>query len=145
MPDSVTGRRRTVTPAERERLCHALVRHRGGKYQATVSPSSGHGPIAEITWIVGTPWQGRGIATEAVRGPAVWVSRPPVHSGIAHILPEHRASAAVATVAVRPGDRARRFEYGATTEPTVCRNGGSAPPTGGAAPAMRIHAAGVLP
>lgn len=69
-----------------------------GTVQATVS-SSGHGPIAEIAWVVGTPWQGRGIATEAARGLVDWLSRQPVHSVIAHIHPEHRASAAVATAA----------------------------------------------
>jgi hypothetical protein len=45
-----------------------------GTVQATVSPS-GHGPIAEIAWVVGTPWQGRGIATEAARGPGSAGSR----------------------------------------------------------------------
>ncbi|MET7320533.1 GNAT family N-acetyltransferase [Streptomyces sp. NPDC005549] len=69
-----------------------------GTVQATVSPS-GHGPIAEIAWVVGTPWQGRGIATEAARGLVDWLSRQPVHTVIAHIHPEHRASAAVATAA----------------------------------------------
>ncbi|MFE4016896.1 GNAT family N-acetyltransferase [Streptomyces sp. NPDC059101] len=69
-----------------------------GTVQATVSPT-GRGPIAEIAWVVGTPWQGRGIATEAARGLVTWLSRQPVHTVIAHIHPEHRASAAVATAA----------------------------------------------
>ncbi|MEV6809987.1 GNAT family N-acetyltransferase [Streptomyces sp. NPDC051132] len=69
-----------------------------GTVQATVSPS-GHGPIAEIAWVVGTPWQGRGIATEAAQGLVDWLSQQPVHTVIAHIHPEHRASAAVATAA----------------------------------------------
>ncbi|MFJ5531669.1 GNAT family N-acetyltransferase [Streptomyces sp. NPDC093261] len=69
-----------------------------GTVQATVSPS-GHGLIAEMAWMVGTPWQGRGIATEAARGLVDWLSRLPVHTVIAHIHPEHRASAAVATAA----------------------------------------------
>ncbi|RVU28147.1 N-acetyltransferase [Streptomyces antnestii] len=66
--------------------------------QATVGPS-GHGLVAEIAWVVGTPWQGRGIATEAARGLVDWLSGQPVHTVIAHIHPEHRASAAVATAA----------------------------------------------
>ena len=45
-----------------------------GTVQATISPS-GHRTIAEIAWVVGTPWQGRGIATEAVRGLVDWRSR----------------------------------------------------------------------
>ncbi|MCZ0991639.1 GNAT family N-acetyltransferase [Streptomyces diastatochromogenes] len=69
-----------------------------GTVQATVSPS-GNGPIAEVAWVVGTPWQGRGIATEAARGLVDWLSRQRVQTVIAHIHPEHRASAAVATAA----------------------------------------------
>ncbi|MGW3495781.1 GNAT family N-acetyltransferase [Streptomyces sp. NPDC001020] len=69
-----------------------------GTVQATVSPS-GQGLLAEIAWVVGTPWQGRGIATEAARGLVDWLSGQPVHTVIAHIHPEHRASAAVATAA----------------------------------------------
>ncbi|GHD19602.1 acetyltransferase [Streptomyces violarus] len=69
-----------------------------GTVQATVSPS-GRGHIAEIAWVVGTPWQGRGIATEAARGLVAWLSCQPVHTVIAHIHPDHRASAAVATAA----------------------------------------------
>jgi RimJ/RimL family protein N-acetyltransferase len=69
-----------------------------GTVQATVS-LSGHGSIAEIAWVVGTPWQGRGIATEAARGLVAWLGRQSVHTVIAHIHPEHRASAAVATAA----------------------------------------------
>ncbi|MGK3111273.1 GNAT family N-acetyltransferase [Streptomyces sp. WAC05858] len=69
-----------------------------GTVQATDSPS-GHGPIAEIAWVVGTPWQGRGIAAEAARGLVAWLDQQPVHTVIVHIHPEHRASAAVATAA----------------------------------------------
>jgi RimJ/RimL family protein N-acetyltransferase len=69
-----------------------------GTVQATVGPS-GHDCIAEIAWVVGTPWQGRGIATEAARGLLDWLSRQQVHTVIAHIHPEHRASAAVAAAA----------------------------------------------
>ncbi|MFE5123969.1 GNAT family N-acetyltransferase [Streptomyces sp. NPDC056669] len=69
-----------------------------GTVQATVSTSV-HGPIAEIAWVVGTPWQGRGFATEAAQGLIGWLSRQPVHTVIAHIHPGHRASAAVATAA----------------------------------------------
>ncbi|PAZ16258.1 GNAT family N-acetyltransferase [Streptomyces sp. SA15] len=69
-----------------------------GTVQATVSRSA-HGLVAEIAWVVGTPWQGRGIATEAAQGLVAWLSRQPVHTVIAHIHPEHRASAAVAAAA----------------------------------------------
>ncbi|SMQ13768.1 Protein N-acetyltransferase, RimJ/RimL family [Streptomyces sp. Ag82_O1-12] len=69
-----------------------------GTVQATVS-SCGHGLIAEIAWVVGTPWQGRGIASEAARGLVAWLGQQPVQTVIAHIHPEHRASVAVATAA----------------------------------------------
>lgn len=69
-----------------------------GTVQATVS-RSGHGPVAEIAWVVGTPWQGRGIATEAARALVARLGRQQVHTVIAHIHPDHRASAAVATAA----------------------------------------------
>jgi len=68
-----------------------------GTVQATVS-TSGDDPSAEIAWVVGTPWQGRGIATEAVRGLVGWLGGQSM-AIIAHIHPDHRASAAVATAA----------------------------------------------
>ena len=69
-----------------------------GTVQATVS-TAGHGPVAEIAWVVGTPWQGRGIAAEAARGLVEWLRRQAVPTVVAHIHPGHRASAAVADAA----------------------------------------------
>ncbi|RLU81802.1 GNAT family N-acetyltransferase [Streptomyces griseocarneus] len=69
-----------------------------GTVQATIGPS-GHGPTAEIAWVVGTPWQGRGIASEAARGLVDWLDGQAVRTVLAHIHPEHPASAAVATAA----------------------------------------------
>lgn len=65
-----------------------------GTVQATVRDAA-----AEIAWVVGTPWQGRGIATEAARGLVGWLVEQPVDTIIAHIHPENRASAAVAAAA----------------------------------------------
>ncbi|NES27445.1 GNAT family N-acetyltransferase [Micromonospora terminaliae] len=65
-----------------------------GTVQATVTER-----VAEIAWVVGTPWQGRGIATEAARGLVGRLGRQGVRTVVAHIHPEHRASAAVATAA----------------------------------------------
>jgi RimJ/RimL family protein N-acetyltransferase len=67
-----------------------------GTVQATVSPSD-DGPVAEIAWVVGTLWQGRGLATEAARGLVAWLGEQSVRTVVAHIHPEHHASAAVAT------------------------------------------------
>ncbi|MFE2288585.1 GNAT family N-acetyltransferase [Streptomyces sp. NPDC059443] len=66
-----------------------------GTVQATVSADG----VAEIAWVVGTPWQGHGIATEAARGLVGWLRTHAVATVIAHIHPEHAASAAVAAAA----------------------------------------------
>ncbi|MFI9813858.1 GNAT family N-acetyltransferase [Saccharothrix variisporea] len=70
-----------------------------GCLTGTVQATAGPGPVAEVAWVVGTPWQGRGIATEAARGLVDWLGRHGVRTVIAHIHPEHRASAAVAAAA----------------------------------------------
>ncbi|MBM7863323.1 GNAT family N-acetyltransferase [Lentzea nigeriaca] len=84
-------------PAERWLNWVIFVRDEGclaGTVQATVANHT-----AEIAWVVGTLWQGRGIATEATRGLVGWLRTQPVHTVIAHIHPDHHASAAVATSA----------------------------------------------
>lgn len=65
-----------------------------GTVQATIT-----GQTAEIAWVVGTPWQGRGIAGEAARGLVDWLGTQPVRVVVAHIHPDHHVSAAVATSA----------------------------------------------
>jgi len=69
-----------------------------GTVQATISRVS-DGPSAEIAWVVGRPWQGRGIAKEAVLGLVGWLDGQSVPTVVAHIHPDHGASAAVATAA----------------------------------------------
>jgi RimJ/RimL family protein N-acetyltransferase len=69
-----------------------------GTVQATVSPDA-DGLHAEIAWVIGAAWQHRGIATEATRALVEWLTRQPIHAVIAHIHPDHLASAAVATAA----------------------------------------------
>jgi len=68
-----------------------------GTVQATIS--TGDEPAAEVAWVVGTPWQGQGIATEAVKALVAWLGRQSINTVIAHIHPGHRASAAVAAAA----------------------------------------------
>jgi RimJ/RimL family protein N-acetyltransferase len=67
-----------------------------GTVQATITAD---GPMAEVAWVVGTPWQGQGIATEAARALVAWLGQQSVTAVIAHIHPDHRASAAVAAAA----------------------------------------------
>jgi len=65
-----------------------------GTVQATIS--TGDDPVAEVAWVVGKPWQGQGIATEAARALIAWLRQQSVETVIAHIHPDNHASAAVA-------------------------------------------------
>lgn len=72
-----------------------------GYVQATVAgpgPGPGHGPgaEAEVAWVVGVPFQGRGYATEAATEVVRWLLRDGVATVVAHIHPDHAASAVVA-------------------------------------------------
>jgi len=69
-----------------------------GTVQATISPSD-RGLVAEIAWVVGVPWQRRGIAGEAAGALADWLRTKPVAEIIAHVHPAHTASNAVARAA----------------------------------------------
>lgn len=76
-----------------------------GTVQATVGPGD-DGLEAEIAWVVGVPWQGRGLATEAAIALVDRLGRQSVRTVVAHIHPDHAASAAVATACgLTPTDR----------------------------------------
>ncbi|MFD3400045.1 GNAT family N-acetyltransferase [Kribbella sp. NPDC058693] len=62
-----------------------------GYVQATITSRT-----AEIAWVIGTAWQGRGYAKEAAQGLVTWLRTQDVDRIIAHVHPEHTASAAVA-------------------------------------------------
>ncbi|MHC5907037.1 GNAT family N-acetyltransferase [Streptomyces sp. S6] len=66
-----------------------------GTVQATVR-TDGAVREAEVAWVVGTPWQGQGIAGEAARGLVGWLAEKGVDTVVAHVHPDHGASAAVA-------------------------------------------------
>ena len=66
-----------------------------GYVQASITP----GRSAEVAWVVGTGWQGRGLATEAARALIGWLGGHGVVTVVAHIHPGHHASAAVAAAA----------------------------------------------
>jgi RimJ/RimL family protein N-acetyltransferase len=84
-----------------------------GTVQATITGAgaaegggAGEGSEAEIAWVVGTPWQGQGIATEAARGLVGWLWQQRASVVTACIHPDHGASAAVAAAAgLQPTDR----------------------------------------
>ncbi|WP_433167193.1 GNAT family N-acetyltransferase [Kribbella sp. CA-247076] len=65
-----------------------------GYVQSTVT-----GTTAEIAWVVGADWQGRGLAKEAALGLVTWLDGQGVEQVIAHVHPDHAASAAVAAAA----------------------------------------------
>ncbi|MFI6035597.1 GNAT family N-acetyltransferase [Streptomyces sp. NPDC051315] len=67
-----------------------------GTVQATLTDRA---TTAEIAWVIGTPWQGRGLASEAARGLVDRLRTRGVRTVIAHIHPDHHASAAVAAAA----------------------------------------------
>ncbi|WP_350277834.1 GNAT family N-acetyltransferase [Kribbella sp. HUAS MG21] len=78
-----------------EQWLNWVVRHDGeliGYVQATVT-----GSTAEIAWVIGAAWQGRGFAREAAQGLVTWLRAQNVRRIVAHIHPDHTASAAVAT------------------------------------------------
>ncbi|MDU0304779.1 MULTISPECIES: GNAT family N-acetyltransferase [unclassified Streptomyces] len=88
--------------------------------QATVGPAV-HGPIAEIAWVVGTPWQGKGIAVEAARGLVYWLSLQPVHTVITR---DECNDPQVVTADFRPLRTVRRGRSGFPGCPSRCRSFG---------------------
>ena len=76
--------------------------HLIGQLQATVRDV---GASAEVAWLVGTPWQGRGYASEAAVALVDWLVRNGARHVIAHIAPGHAGSGRVATRAgLQPTD-----------------------------------------
>ncbi|MHB1593069.1 MAG: GNAT family N-acetyltransferase [Streptosporangiaceae bacterium] len=77
-----------------------------GTVQATIAEGAapdGRSALAEVAWVVGISWQGQGIATEAARALVGWLGRRGAGAVVAHIHPDHHASAAVAAAAgLRP-------------------------------------------
>ncbi|HEX4816230.1 MAG TPA: GNAT family N-acetyltransferase [Nonomuraea sp.] len=72
-----------------------------GYVQATVDETS-----AEVAWVIGTAWQGRGLATAAAKALVDRLLEDGVTTVVAHIHPDHAASAAVASAAgLRPTTR----------------------------------------
>lgn len=108
-----------------------------GTVQATVAADGAH---AEVAWVVGIPWQGRRLASEAARALTGWLTELPVGRILAHVHPEHSASAAVAAACgLRPTphhqDGEIRWEYdGGRTPGTPGTPGTPAPRPPGQGP-----------
>jgi RimJ/RimL family protein N-acetyltransferase len=67
-----------------------------GHVQATVISG---GLEADVAWLIGTPWQGRGYAGQAARAMIAWLEAIGVATITAHIEAGHEASARVAAAA----------------------------------------------
>jgi RimJ/RimL family protein N-acetyltransferase len=82
----------------RERLTGRAV----GTVQATVADD---GSVANLAWVIGSAFQGRGFAKEAAALMASWLREEGVRCLRAHIHPDHAASVAVArSVGLRATD-----------------------------------------
>jgi RimJ/RimL family protein N-acetyltransferase len=66
-----------------------------GTVQATVT-DGGTGWAALMAWVIGTPWQARGFATEAATVLAGWLRERGATTLLATIHPDHAVSAKVA-------------------------------------------------
>lgn len=66
-----------------------------GTVQATLQESDGS-MTADIAWVIGSSYQGRGYAKEAAYGMLAWLREQNVNRFRAHIHPGHAASTAVA-------------------------------------------------
>ncbi|MFE5946580.1 GNAT family N-acetyltransferase [Streptomyces sp. NPDC056480] len=74
-----------------------------GTVQATVTEG---GRVAEVAWVIGTEWQGRGFAREAAEGLVTLLVEHGARTIVAHVHPDHTASASVAAAAgLTPTDR----------------------------------------
>jgi RimJ/RimL family protein N-acetyltransferase len=86
------------SPDGREAWHNWMVRTRDpdeavGFVQATITDGGG---VADIAWVVGVPWQGRGFGTEAARAMVEWLEARGAVTITAHVHPDHAASARVA-------------------------------------------------
>lgn len=98
-PPSVDQLRRTYSHqvtggSEQEQWHNWIVRANGeavGYVQATVTADQ-----AEIAWVIGKPWQGKGYASAAAKTMIGLLSSQGITRIVAHIHPDHEASNAVA-------------------------------------------------
>jgi enoyl-CoA hydratase/carnithine racemase/RimJ/RimL family protein N-acetyltransferase len=67
-----------------------------GTAQATIRSDDAGGPRADLAWVIGTAYQGRGLAKEAAGLVAAWLREQGVQRLTANIHPRHAASNAVA-------------------------------------------------
>ena len=91
-----TGR----SPDGKQRWLNWVVRRRVdkraiGTVQATVTREAG-GSVAEVAWVIATPYQAQGYAREAAGTMVAWLRKQGVGAVVAHVHPDHHASQRVA-------------------------------------------------
>ncbi len=75
-----------------------------GTVQATLTMTTGES-TAVVAWVIGVDWHNQGFASEAARALVSWLRERGADNVVAHIHPDHQASAVVATRAgLRPTD-----------------------------------------
>lgn len=106
-PDSPTElreryRRWVAGPGDdHERWLNWIVRTRHdaaavGTLQATLETAPDGHRSADVAWVIGVAWQGRGLASEAAAALVAWLRDHGIDDIRASIHPDHGASAAVA-------------------------------------------------
>jgi RimJ/RimL family protein N-acetyltransferase len=95
------------SPDGTQRWLNWIVREIGsrsavGTVQATVSREDAR-LTAEVAWVIASAYQGRHYAQEAAQVMVAWLRRVGVQQLVAHVHPDHAASAAVArSIGLRP-------------------------------------------
>ena len=89
------------SPDELQSWCNWIIRDRTsfaalGYVQATITDASGW---ADVAWVVGSEFQGRGHACEAAKAMIAWLRESGVNGVSAHVHPDHAASSTVARAA----------------------------------------------
>jgi RimJ/RimL family protein N-acetyltransferase len=114
-PDTITGLRERYarlvagSPDPDVVWLNWVVRRRSdaqpmGTVQATITTRDGKS-TASVAWVIGVDWQNQGFASEAARALVGWLRQRGAENVVAHIHPDHQASAAVAMRAgLRPTD-----------------------------------------
>jgi RimJ/RimL family protein N-acetyltransferase len=114
-PDTITGLRERYarlvagSPDPDEVWLNWIVRRRSdaqamGTVQATLTRRDGESTV-NVAWVIGVDWQDQGFASEAARALVGWLREQGADNVVAHIHPDHQASAGVALRAgLRPTD-----------------------------------------
>ena len=114
-PETSTGLRERYaklvagSPDPDELWLNWMVRRRSdgepvGTVQATLTMTNGES-TALVAWVIGVDWHNQGFASEAARALVNWLLARGADNVVAHIHPDHQASAVVATRAgLRPTD-----------------------------------------